>query len=114
MKRLTIRNSDGSVSQPTHSTFEKVFNRLAEYEDTEMTPEEIEEMKIDNCNNEALLLEQYENRDYTVEITETSRKSVIIRAEGKKEAEEMAKKNWENGEYIFDEQNFVGVAFDVV
>lgn len=35
MKRLTIRNSDGSVSQPTHSTFEKVFNRLAEYEDME-------------------------------------------------------------------------------
>lgn len=32
-KRLTIRNSDGSVSQPTHSTFEKVFNRLAEIED---------------------------------------------------------------------------------
>lgn len=32
-KRLTIRNSDGSVSQPTHSTFEKVFNRLAELED---------------------------------------------------------------------------------
>ena len=31
--RLTIRNSDGSVSQPTHSTFEKVFNRLAELED---------------------------------------------------------------------------------
>lgn len=35
MNRLTIRNSDGSVSQPTHSTFEKVFNRLAEYEDME-------------------------------------------------------------------------------
>lgn len=32
-ERLTIRNSDGSVSQPTHSTFEKVFNRLAELED---------------------------------------------------------------------------------
>ena len=31
--RLTIRNSDGSVSQPTHSIFEKVFNRLAELED---------------------------------------------------------------------------------
>ena len=32
-ERLTIRNSDGSVSQPTHSTFERVFNRLAELED---------------------------------------------------------------------------------
>lgn len=28
MERLTIRNTDGSVSQPTHSTFEKVFNNL--------------------------------------------------------------------------------------
>lgn len=41
MKRLTIRNSDGTVSQPTHSTFENVFNRLAEYEDTGLEPEEI-------------------------------------------------------------------------
>ena len=32
-ERLTIRNSDGSVSQPTHSTFGKVFYRLAELED---------------------------------------------------------------------------------
>lgn len=32
-ERLTIRNSDGSVSQPTHSTFYRVFNRLAELED---------------------------------------------------------------------------------
>ena len=50
MKRLTIRNSDGFVSQPTNSTFEKVFNRLAEYEDTGLEPVEIknllEEKKI--------------------------------------------------------------------
>ena len=45
MKRLTIRNSDGSVSQPIDSTVEKVFNKLAEYEDTGMTPDEIESMK---------------------------------------------------------------------
>lgn len=42
MDRLTIRNSDGSVSQPTNSTFEEVFNRLAEYEDIGLSPEEIE------------------------------------------------------------------------
>ena len=45
VNRLTIRNSDGSVSQPTHTTFEAVFNRLAEYEDTELTPQEIEKLK---------------------------------------------------------------------
>lgn len=44
MERLTIRNTDGSVSQPTHSTFEKVFNRLAEYEDLGKTPEELKQM----------------------------------------------------------------------
>ena len=41
MNRLTIRNSNGTVSQPTHSTFEKVFNRLSEYEDTGLEPDEI-------------------------------------------------------------------------
>lgn len=33
MNRLTIKNSDGTHSQPTHTTFEKMFNRLAEFED---------------------------------------------------------------------------------
>ena len=41
MNRLTIRNSDGTVSQPTNSTCEKVFNRLSEYEDTGLEPDEI-------------------------------------------------------------------------
>ncbi len=55
MKRLTIRNTDGTVSQPTDLAFEKALYRLAEYEDTELTPEEIEEMKIDLCDKQALL-----------------------------------------------------------
>ena len=46
MTRLTIRNSDGSVSQPTHSTFEKVFNKLAEYEDLGKTPEELRKILL--------------------------------------------------------------------
>ena len=33
MERLTIRNSDGTYSQPTHTTFEKIFYKLAEIED---------------------------------------------------------------------------------
>ena len=41
MERLTIRNSDGSVSQPTATTIAAVFQRLAAYEDTGMTPEQI-------------------------------------------------------------------------
>ena len=33
MERLTMRNRDGSYSQPTHTTFEAMFYRLAEFED---------------------------------------------------------------------------------
>lgn len=33
MERLTIRNADGTYSQPTHTTFEKMFYKLAEFED---------------------------------------------------------------------------------
>ena len=33
MERLTMRNSDGSYSQPTHTTFEAMFYRFAEVED---------------------------------------------------------------------------------
>ena len=32
MERLTIRNSDGTVSQPTSTTIEAAFYRLADYE----------------------------------------------------------------------------------
>lgn len=45
MKRLTIRNSDGTVSQPTTTFIEKMFYRLAEYEDTGLEPQEIKEFE---------------------------------------------------------------------
>lgn len=38
MERLTIRNSDGSVSQPTTTTFEAAMYRIAAYEDTGLEP----------------------------------------------------------------------------
>lgn len=41
MKRLTIRNSDGSVSQPMDLRWDEALKRLAAYEDTGLTPEEI-------------------------------------------------------------------------
>ena len=48
MKRLTIRNSDSSVSQPTDTTFEKAMYRRADYEDTGLTPEELSEIAFAN------------------------------------------------------------------
>lgn len=42
MERLTIRNSDGSVSQPTDLKWAEALEKLAAYEDTGLEPEEIE------------------------------------------------------------------------
>lgn len=49
MERLTMRNSDGSYSQPTHTTFEAMFYRLAEFEDfmEEVGAESLDE--IETC-----------------------------------------------------------------
>ena len=43
MKRMTIRNSDWTVSQPTNLNWENVLYRLAAYEDTGLEPEEIKD-----------------------------------------------------------------------
>lgn len=42
MKRLTIRHSDGRVSQPSTTAMEVLLYRLAEYEDTGLEPENCE------------------------------------------------------------------------
>lgn len=60
MERLTMRNSDGSYSQPTHTTFEAMFYRLAEFEDfmEEVGAESLDEIEtciVDlNKENQAL------------------------------------------------------------
>ena len=41
MERLTIRNSDGSVSQPMNLRWADALRKLADYEDTGLTPEEV-------------------------------------------------------------------------
>ena len=46
MKRMTIRNSDWTVSQPTNLNWENVLYRLAAYEDTGLEPEEIYEVRF--------------------------------------------------------------------
>ena len=43
MERLTIRNSDGSVSQPTGLNWADALERLAAYEDTGLEPCEVNE-----------------------------------------------------------------------
>lgn len=46
MKRMTIRNSDWTVSQPTNLNWENVLYRLTAYEDTGLEPEEISDAVI--------------------------------------------------------------------
>lgn len=41
MERMTIRNSDGSVSQPTDLKWAEALDRLAAYEDTGLEPEKV-------------------------------------------------------------------------
>lgn len=55
MKRMTIRNSDSSVSQPTSSTVEDVLYRLADFEDLEMEPQVIRQLVADAADMEAQL-----------------------------------------------------------
>ena len=45
MKRMTIRNSDWTVSQPTNLNWENVLYRLSAYEDTGLEPEQVMELK---------------------------------------------------------------------
>lgn len=47
MKRMTIRNSDWTVSQPTNLNWENVLYRLVAYEDTGLEPEEINDMALE-------------------------------------------------------------------
>ena len=42
---MSVRNSDGTVSQPTGTTVEAVFYRLADYEDTNREPAEIRKLE---------------------------------------------------------------------
>lgn len=49
MERLTKRNEDSSVSRPTSTTVEAVFERLALYEDTGFTPADVRDMRNELC-----------------------------------------------------------------
>ena len=53
---------------------------------------------------------------YTVVITETSAKRVIVEANSPREAEDKVRKGWEESEdkYILDYSNFVDVDFQTI
>lgn len=55
MKRLTSRNPDGSVSKATGAMIEAILQRLACFEDLDLSPKEIEELRIAVTDLEAQL-----------------------------------------------------------
>ena len=50
-------------------------------------------------------------KTYNVTITETLQMTVPIEAESLAEAEQIAKENWNNSQYILDADHFVGADF---
>lgn len=48
-KRMTIRNSDGSVSQPTDLKWAEALEKRADYEDSGLTPAEVRSMSGEWC-----------------------------------------------------------------
>jgi len=50
-------------------------------------------------------------RTYRVEITEMLQKTVEVKANSRKEAEEKVEDQWKNCEHVLDAENFVGVEF---
>ena len=54
MERLTIKNSDGSYSQPTDTTFYEIFNKLGELEDV------LEKYGIENLED---FIKEYSSRN---------------------------------------------------
>ncbi len=49
VKWLTIRNSDGSTSQPTDLKWAEALEKLADYEDSGLTPAEVHSMCSEWC-----------------------------------------------------------------
>lgn len=62
MERLTIRNSDGSVSQPIRLNWADALFKLAAYEDSGLTPEQVQQM----CQPIVAWTEPPDEADYKV------------------------------------------------
>lgn len=80
MERLTIRNSDGSVSQPTNLDWSAALERLAAYEDTRLTPEEVEIMRETKADAQFMLAELCGFCDYDrlCELAQTEKEGRLL------------------------------------
>ena len=52
--------------------------------------------------------------EYWVAITEISKKYVAVEATTPEKAEQVARKNWEDSEYLFDENDFLGIVVEAL
>lgn len=78
MERLTIKNSDGSYSQPTDTKFHEIFNKLGELEDV------LEKYGIDNLDD---FIKEYSSRNIKLandnyaleqELVELKQKAIVL------------------------------------
>lgn len=65
MERLTIRNSDGSVSQPTELKWAEALDRLAAYEDTGLTPKRCAEFAQADAEGRYIVMRDAEQEGVT-------------------------------------------------
>lgn len=86
MERLTIKNSDGSYSQPTDTTFYEIFNKLGELEDVleefELTSAEDLRNYLNFKGNMAIWEGElnYKNKiaDLEQELAELKQKAIVL------------------------------------
>ena len=78
MKRLTIRNGDGSVSHPLGVTVADVFFRLADFEDIGCEPRELT-MEKDRLEAEIRHLKQ-ENKKLGMSLLQAQRDMALLDA----------------------------------
>ena len=53
-------------------------------------------------------------RKFSVIITETLERVVVVEASGQKDAEQIVSDGWHNSEYILGPENFTGVDFKAI
>ena len=88
MKRLTIRNKDGSVSQRASTSVRDMFFRLSQYEDIGLEPEEIKNRldKFSSFLEEVTYGEMYETwyplQDMLDKVTREESEWVMFKDEG--------------------------------
>lgn len=111
MERLTIKNSDDTYSQPTHTTFEKMFYKLAEFEDF------MEENGFEDLEDLKNKINSWVDEDKAKKLAEETIKNYLKSINFQKQINDltMYKVMWQNfKEYIDDELELIETIKDPI